>query len=536
MTTASEKLSTLVDALIATATNAGVTFTDTQRTALYDSAASWLDGQDTVSIQLAANKPEFQQLLMQMQYALETSDSWRDANTASTGRTFLRFMAASIKWAGFAAERTAQERFPYTARMPSAILASTMSLGVRITRRVPANVTGTIIRNGTGFLQIPKYTAFVINDQRFFNRDIIIFPDGDASAVSITLYQGTIFKDNYTASGATFSRYELGSGDWSLSEDDVALTVDGVEWKRTTNGMYTVAPTDRTFAERTLPNGNIETQTGSGTYGVLPSTGAVLEFTYVSTLGAQASNNATDLPINCADIGGVTGVTTSVITGGIDPETPTFYKNNGPAIAARRERAVRRSDYEATALEYKGGVKILDARFLGQQEVDPTRKALTNIVQVALLTPNSLTGPPVSASQWANFQRYIVQNGIDRVTLVRVDPTAVDISFDLDVGVIPESNLETIESALITLYRSFYGPRYGALGRAFYSQDLMSLIRDKDFFDQTIAAQINYVKPIGATPDAVEIDRLEWLRLQSLNLNVFYTNRDYSSRETGLSG
>lgn len=535
MASASEKMSTLVDDLIRSLTTSGVTLNDTQRTTLYDTAATWLAGQANESVPLAANKPEFQQLLVQFQYALETSGAWSDANTAATGRTILRFMAAGVDRAIQAAERTLQERHHYTAKLPSAIKASTLSLGVRLRRRTPANVKVSLYRDGLSSLQLPKYTSFVINGHRYFNRETIFFAADIADEVQATLYQGTVSRDTYLASGAAYARFEIGNSDWTLSDEDIVLKVDGVEWSRELQGLVTAGPLDRKFAEKTLPNGNVEIMTGSGTYGVLPSASSTLEITYVSTLGAQVSNNATDLPVRCVDVAGVLGATVSVISGGIDPETATFYKINAPAMAARNARAVRRVDYDTSALEFSGA-KILDARFLGQEEIDPTRKAYTNVLQVALLTAKSLTGAPVNSSEWAAFVRYMKGEGIGNVEMYRTDPTAVDISLEMEVGCLPETDLDKIKSALIALYRSFYGPRRGALGRKFLVQDLTALYKDANLFDENLAARINYIKPAVSTPEEITVDRLEWLRLDALEINPVYTSRDYSSRETGLSG
>lgn len=533
MASAAEKMSTLVDDLITSLTTAGVTLNDTQRTGLYDAAATWLSNQSNVSVPLASNKPEFQQLLVQLQYALETSGAWTDAITASTGRTILRFLAASTERAIMAAERVLQERHHYTAKLPSAIKASTLSMGVRLSRRTPANVEVSLRRNGLDGLQIPKFTTFLINGNRYFNRDTIFFAAGSNAEVTATLHQGTVLTDSYVASGAPWARYELGSSDWSLSDSDIRLKVDGVEWVRNLRGLVTSTPLDRAYAERTLPNGNIEIMTGSGTYGVVPGSGAVLEFTYVSTLGAQISNNSTGLTVTCPDIAGVLGDTTGVISGGIDPESATFYKINGPAMAARRFSAVRRIDYDTMAVEFTGA-KILDARFLGQAEIDPTRKAFTNVMQVALLTAKSMTGAPVNSSEWNAFASYAKGNGIGNIELYRVDPTAVDLSLTIEVGCLPETDLDKIKEALTTLYRSFYGPRRGALGRKFLIQDLTALYKDPNLFDENLAARINYVKPALSTPEEIEVDRLEWLRLDTLTINPIYTSRDYSSRETGL--
>lgn len=520
--TAKQRLSTLVGAIISTLGAQGVALTSSQSTALYTTASTWIDAQANTSIPLAADKPEYQQLLLQFQNALEQEDAWRDVLTAGSGQAILRFIASAMSMVIYAQERTLQELFIDTARMGSAILASTRSRGVHIARRTPAEVTVALTRNGLDYLVVPRLSVFIINGMEFFNREPAIFQSNVTTPVNVTLYQGRLLTDTYQASGAPWAVYEIGSGDWTISDTDVFLNVGGQDWSLTEDGLYNVGANARTAYTNTFPNGNVEIVTGNGTYGQLPSTGTSITVTYVSTLGATFSNTATGLVVTARDIDGLAGLTTTPITGGREPPTNRFYKANAPYIAARRKRAVTKADYVAAILEYPT-IDILDVAVLGQRDIDPDSKAWMNAFKVSVLTAKSATGAPMTTAQWSAFASYLSSQGIFQITAVREDPVSIPLDIDIQIGVAQKVAIEQTKSAAIELLNQAYAPRRGALGSNFYSDDISALLRSK--LDPAIRGQINWIKVNSATPDTITVGMLEWVKLRSLVVDVVYTDR-----------
>lgn len=146
----------------------------------------------TVALKLSQIKPDFDSLLMQMQLFLQSTNTWSDLQTSSTGQTLLEMIAAVGTFNQFAIESAVRETTLTTAVRDSSVYAITRMLGVRIHRKSPAGVSATVSRlDSTTLEQIPTYTQFDVDGTSFFNRYPLMFPAGSLSA-SERLYYGSM--------------------------------------------------------------------------------------------------------------------------------------------------------------------------------------------------------------------------------------------------------------------------------------------------------------------------------------------------------
>jgi hypothetical protein len=522
--TAKDKLATLIDELaVNLKNNHNVTLTQAQLTDTKRVSAEWLDNTQTKVVALAANKPDYNQLILQLQNMLEHEDAWRDTITAGGGQAILRLISTAVAFAVFASERTTQERYPGSAQLPSSIYAYARGQGVRVTRRRPPKVPVSLVRSDSEYLLIPEFTLFTVGTTKFFNRTAIVFGKGELFPVEAELVQGEIFIDSYKSPGRPFAMYEVGNGDGTISEEDVYLYVDGEQYTRITEKPYMYGANDKVFYENTLQNGNVEVLTGSGNYGVMPPSNADLRIRYATTLGVEAHNATVEIPVLCPDFPTVSGLTVSPIAGGGSPETVDFYRINAPAIRAKSGRlASTRREYEVDALKYKP-LKIYDARVIGQKEFAPNNKAYMGVLKVA-----ALTDFPMDDAQWVLFSKYLSGIGWEGFEFLREDPLPIPIDISVEIGINLDYGLEATRLAARSILTNAYAPKQGVLGLEFRRHDIESVIIKSE--DKALKGGINWVDVISPEVSTIPAVWNGYFTINSLNVVTKYATRANTNR------
>lgn len=190
-----------------------------------------------VPLKLSAVKPDFTSILLQLQLYLQSTGTWVDLQTSSTGQTLLEMMAATAAFNQFAIESAARETTLTTAARDSSVYAITRMLGVRIHRKTPASVSVQLLRDTIDTSEsIATYTQFDVNGTPYFNRQALIFVTG-ANQAAERLYYGTpmevIGQTSFKLEHSLVVALNIGTGDRFLvltnSTDDVG-TLRTVEY------------------------------------------------------------------------------------------------------------------------------------------------------------------------------------------------------------------------------------------------------------------------------------------------------------------
>ena len=348
---------------------------------------SWYDSQTRSEVTLSAVKPDIRQIIEQLQTYLSTHSSWKDTITASTGQFIVDLIAGVGALNQLSIERAVHETMLKTSVMGSSIIANTRNLGVHVHRKVCAKVTATLSNSDTSALYvIPKYSSFSIGGSDFFNREPIIFNEGVSQLDSIPLYQGTVYNYQTFSTGEVFQRVEIGNSDFKISDSDIDVTVDGVTFSRTTDGLFRYGSNSGIFDENTMPSGNVEIRFGNGTFGISPKIGSTISVTYAETQGYDANSAEVGLTVSYSGNSTISGITTSTITGGQDEWDTQLYKIMAPSMYSSKKRMVTREDHNTLAMSYPG---MIDIKFRGQSQTFPTDKNYMNVVLVTPLATNT---------------------------------------------------------------------------------------------------------------------------------------------------
>ncbi len=470
-------------------------------------------------LSLSTTQPDFESLVLQLQLYLQAKGSWVDLLTSSTGQTLIEMMSAVGTFNQFAIESAAREGFPITAVRDSSNYAAANFLGVRVSRKSPASTTVTLTRTDSASpLSIPRFSAFTVNGQQFFNRTTISF-DAGSSTTTATLYEGTIKTQTFQSDATTFRSIYLNENGFVVSDSDVdvyltnAATGEKQLWTATADGIWIAGPFDAVYYDNTTGDGDVSLTFGDGNHGMLPNMGYNIVVNYAVTTGSAANNGQSGLQVGYVSDTTVTGLTTSVITGGSDEKPASYYAAMGPFIFRARKRSVNPTDYRAIASEYPG---VASVTVVAQKDIAPNDLRWMNVVRICILP---MSEDKFSSIEWADFLDWMQNKKHAAIHIQTFDPVkfVVDISIKLALSpsVAPADIVPTVKDNITNLFTR----NMATLGRRVALSDITHASK---------IAGVDYVEIVTPTVDQVPLAGTEYFTyyaLGQLNVQFYYTER-----------
>lgn len=496
---------------------------DISTTELSQAIEGQLSTQIPKSIPLSKSRPDFESILVQLMSEVERNGLWVDTDYSATGQLILRNIATDVDYSQFSIARALQEAYLDTARADSSVFLGARTLGNRLIRHKPARVDVALSRlDNSVYYTLPALTQFDIEGEFFFSRSDSTFLI-DILEINIVLHQGRLRTVDIESTGVPYQTIEIGNEQGNISDEDIYVWVDGEEWTKITDPLWHYGPDSKVFYEATLQNGDVEIRFGNGITGASPAAGVTISITYAETKGFAGNSTANGQKVTVyqadTDAAEVIGVTESPVTEGSDRKDALFYRLFASDRRAAQKRSVRRSDYRAMALEYPG---VIDARFRGQAELNPTKPSWLNIVGATLLTD-----PVFTQAQWLRFQEFMATKGIFQTQMLRLDPEILTYDLSIDVYCSMEANLDQVKRVLEQQIIDKTTPKATSLGYSWYASDFDELALGEG----PIQKLIKYAVVNSPTVDIVCEDSYQWAKMNSLTINMFYTRRgEYQGR------
>jgi hypothetical protein len=423
------------------------------------------------TVQLSTVKSDFLDLRSQLQSILQGYDSWKDLVVSGTGQTLIDLIAGIGAYNQYSIERAVQEVFMETAVAPSSVYSIARLLGTRISRKKPAQVTVNLTRDTYAeATSIPKYSKFVINigatNVDFINTDIVVFVAGQQS-ISVVLTEGSENIHEFVSDGSNYQNFVIGSK-FTSSDSLVRLVVNEIEEYTRVNTALWNYDGIAVFYENTTQLGEVDITLGNGIYGKKPAQfDNIVIYEYVLA-GTSTNTNTTGLPVSCSVDSGITGLTTTVVSGAEDEKDYKFYKHISPQLYAANSRAVTRKDCEAIIKTYQG---IVDARVYGEADINPSDLRWMNMIGVyAITTTNWSTDKQAEFINW--FEDYKIVT--TKVLYNNAQP--VPIIVDVDVLVDKKYNLALVQNQVTDAINEYFKPKEGTIGTSFYLSSLIDVI------------------------------------------------------------
>lgn len=469
-----------------------------------------------VPLTLSQTKPDFEAILLQLQLFLSSKGTWKDLLTSSTGETLLEMIAATGAFNQFAIESAAREAYLTTAVRDSSIYAISRMLGVRITRKVPAGVDVVLSKAASAAtLSIPKFTAFDIDGTTFFNRDPIVFSAG-ATNTTARLYEGQVKVQTFAANSTPFRELYLNELDFQVSDIDLEVyltnptTGERELWNNTPEGIWIAEPFDKLYYDSTSGFGDTTLLFGDGNHGKLPSVGHNIEVNYVVTSGAKGNNGTSGLVVVMPSNVGITGLTTSSITGGANEKASSFYKALASNIYRARTRAVNPGDYRAIAASYPGVASVV---VRAQKDIAPHDLRWMNVVRICILPQEQEQFTNV---EWDDFIEWFSYRAHAAVHVHKYNPTRISVNISVELALHPTAVLASVLPEVEANIQKLFAKNLYTLGRRVAVSDIHAACMVKN---------VDYVISITPTSDLVAPDEYTYFSLDNLTIGTKYTER-----------
>jgi hypothetical protein len=413
--------------------------------------------------ELSKVKPDRDDLVAQLQSALESKDAWKDRVVSSTGQTLVDFTAAVGAYSQYSVESAYQEVWPESAKNADSLYAAANFAGVRYNRRQPASVTASL--SAPTPTTIPAYSQFVINGSYWFNRTALSLSSTPSAQ---TLFQGKIVDTTVTGLGTDYQAYVTPEKDFAVSNTDVIVEINAGAIQTITRGVWTL-PNQAGCQQFTLPNGACIVLFGNSHFGSKPGVNDSVRIYYATTFGADGNNLSVQgqQAVLVSDPS-AKGTVTTAPTGGANQSDPFVYKNVTPALFGTHDAAVTPAQYKAAPMLYPG---VLDAQVYAQREINPKALTWMNNMKVVLLT-----AAPFSAADWEAFTAFMQERTMFKCQFIRQDPVSVPVDVNVDVYCSNFSNLTEIKAKVIAGITTLFAPKRGILGFDTYRSDIERVV------------------------------------------------------------
>lgn len=509
-----------------------------------------------MSFELSKLSSDFEDILTQLVAHKNTVAStnpqvWKDFMTSSVGQTFLELMAGSVAFNQFYIEASFREAFPNTALRDSSIYASSRLLGVNIERKRPAAL-GIKLLNTTGqTVVIGKNSEFVVDGNRFFNREEIVLNASNNFVVGKRIFEGYV---KLKSLGEIIK-----SGDVYLNEPgfvvssypgDLVLAVRNtntstqVNWSPAESSLYSYNHLATVYYMNTAGNGDVVFTFGDGVNGAIPGYNTDTIVQYIITQGSavnKAVNSITGGSIN-SRLGiyysANTGIKVEIddtaadqlgIYGGTDEKSADYYKTYAPYLYRARHKAVTKTDYIAIVMGLGGIASVVVE---AQRDLNPSRVDFMNVVHVCALPSSAVVDSFTVAEKQAfitDLNRYI--HACIRVLFT--DPEVVLIKLKVTAYTKATYDSGDVKNNVIAAFTKFFEKNPASLGRKIYLSDLISLCMKTGGVDHCKIEEQSLSGNIPFTDKIPSHNKVFYkLDVPALDVVSIYTDRSDQSVDT----
>lgn len=447
---------------------------------------------------------DFDQFVSDFESYLQKKGSWKGNLTTMTGQTLIELVAALGTFDQTKINRAFQDCFAETAISDSAIRACAVMQGVRMTRRLPAQIE--VELTAPRGLVIPAYSQFQCAGYSFFNREAFKFLGGEEDTVTltVTMYQGEVVIYEITGNGTNLQAWVSSEDNFVVSDRDVKVEINDEEIPVSYAGLWNYK-NQPACQDLTTSTGRLIIHFGTNemsvvrisdlteiepiTYGTVPGINDTVRITYCTTEGASGNNYIT--LDNTVTIDGYDDVEGTALTnpryGSAEKSTLT-YKNNTASSFGTYGSAVTKAQYSAIVNTYPG---VIDTITQAQREINPGDLQYMNVIWVT-----GVTTEPWNATQKQEFCKWCEKQSMYSTRFVWVDAEGVPREISMRVYCFNSAVLTTVEDNVKRAIFDLFKARPGILMTNIYRSDIINAALKSD-------ANISYVTLEEPTVDFI---------------------------------
>ena len=254
-------------------------------------------------------------------------------------------------------------------------------------------------------------------------------------------------------------------------------------------------------------NGQYEFYFGDGVLGYQPTTGQIVELTYISTGGLEG-NGAKTFSANSL-IGGQSSILVETISGfvktisGAEKETIDSIKFNAPKLFAAQDRAVTSEDYRS--------ILLAEFDYIDDISVWGGETAVPPVYGKVYVSIKPTTGEVLTDSTKNGIERYLTNKNVGSVTAEVVDPDYTYLNIEAFFKYNPNNTSRTktqLETAVRQVIVNYNNTTLKKFDGVFRQSQILRLIDDTDqgILNSTIRLKMHkHIFPIAGVVSSYNI-------------------------------
>ena len=254
-------------------------------------------------------------------------------------------------------------------------------------------------------------------------------------------------------------------------------------------------------------NGQYEFYFGDGVLGYQPTTGQIVELTYISTSGLEG-NGAKTFSANSL-IGGQSSILVETISGfvktisGAEKETIDSIKFNAPKLFAAQDRAVTSEDYRS--------ILLAEFDYIDDISVWGGETAVPPVYGKVYVSIKPTTGEVLTDSTKNAIERYLTNKNVGSVTAEVVDPDYTYLNIEAFFKYNPNNTSRTktqLETAVQQVIVNYNNTTLKKFDGVFRQSQILRLIDDTDqgILNSTIRLKMHkHIFPIAGVVSSYNI-------------------------------
>jgi hypothetical protein len=417
------------------------------------------------------------QFVQQLQETLTAKSAWTSGLTTQTSQTLIELVSAVGTYETSKIIRAREDAYPETAQSDSAIRAIATMQGLRLSRKLPAQVQVTLTSPTN--ISFGGFVQFSGGGYNWFTRELTTLVANVPKVV--TLREGTVHRVVPTGRGTDLQAWVSPEDGFQVSDQDVAVSIDGSSLNKAYGGLWNYAGL-KAYSDSTLSDGRLMIQFGSQSYGGVPGVNDLIQIDYATTSGSSANG----AQITGAKVTGpfvdITGTFTTNPSGGADEKPPLVYKNFASGTFGTYSSGVTKAQYHSLVNNYPG---LIDAITQSQREINPSSVAWMNIIRVSGIT----TGGTWTPTQIKTFTDYMESITMFTSKFLWQEPQPIARDVNIEIYCFNSvSSLATVTAAVKAAVTKLFSARPGILMTNLYVSDLIEAAMD------AAPGQISYVQ------------------------------------------
>jgi hypothetical protein len=406
----------------------------------------------------------------------QLTDRWTDFNASDLGVVLLELFSGIADMLAYYIDAQAAECYLPTARQRQNIINLCSLIDYRLHGPVAATtrLRFTLADIQTEDIVIPAETLTRAPDANtpvpFVTASDLVIPAGGTEG-EVDAAQGEALTESFTGTGQQVARISLARTD--IAEGRIRVNMSGMEWQEVEHFADSGSEDTHFRVERDGLD-RVSIVFGDGRWGAFPRQGAMIEVSYLVTLGPLgniAPHRVSELEVPVYMSGNVL-VQISVdnpipATNGAERESAEEAKATAPAVLRSTWKAVTRDDYTALCLAFPG---IAKARVMDIND-DPNLRIYT--VRICVAPEGGGLPSPLLKEQ---LESYLDARRIVTIDAGIVDPAYVPVDVSALLYTYPGQDVQVVKRRAMEALEKRFAFEAQDFGSPVYLSDLVSLL------------------------------------------------------------